>query len=137
MNKIKTVIVNIERGSNGNYSAYIASSNCEFGCIGEGCSVKEAESDFMEGVSEMRRVYEVKGLEFPKVEFVFKYDIASFLNYYAGTLSLAGLSRITGINQRQLSHYANGLRRPSKETANKIEKSIKLFANEMSQIRFL
>jgi len=63
--------------------------------------------------------------------------VASFLNHYSMYLSLAGLSRLTGINQGQLSHYVTGKRKPSKQTAQKIESSLKDFANEIAGVSFI
>ena len=100
----KKINVVIERGIDGSFSAYIADDNCEFGCIGEGKSVEETKADFMKAVGEMQEVYAEEGSKFPDVEFDFIYDMASFLNYYAYAFSLAGLARITGVNQGQLSH---------------------------------
>ena len=133
----KIVTAAIERGKDGSYSAYIASDNCPFGCIGEGMTAKETEEDFFAGVEDMRRVYSKEGLVFPDVEFRFTFDVASFLEYYAYAFSLAGLQRITGINQRQLSHYVNGVRRPSKQTTQKIETALRQFATELSHITLL
>ena len=120
----KKINVVIERGIDGSFSAYIADDNCEFGCIGEGKSVEETKADFMKAVGEMQEVYAEEGSKFPDVEFDFIYDMASFLNYYAYAFSLAGLARITGVNQGQLSHYVTGRRRPSKSTVEKIEQSL-------------
>lgn len=126
----------IERGIDGTFSAYIADSNCEFGCIGEGNSVENTKKDFLEAVSEMKEVYAEEGRKFPEVDFNFTYDMASFLNYYAYAFSLAGLARITGVNQGQLSHYVTGHRRPSKSTVEKIERSLHEFADEIGQVKF-
>ena len=87
-------------------------------------------------VGEMQEVYAEEGSKFPDVEFDFIYDMASFLNYYAYAFSLAGLARITGVNQGQLSHYVTGRRRPSKSTVEKIEQSLHDFANEIGQVKF-
>ena len=132
----KKINVVIERGIDGSFSAYIADDNCEFGCIGEGKSVEETKADFMKAVGEMQEVYAEEGSKFPDVEFDFIYDMASFLNYYAYAFSLAGLARITGVNQGQLSHYVTGRRRPSKSTVEKIEQSLNDFANEIGQVKF-
>ena len=132
----KKINVVIERGIDGSFSAYIADDNCEFGCIGEGKSVEETKADFMKAVGEMQEVYAEEGSKFPDVEFDFIYDMASFLNYYAYAFSLAGLARITGVNQGQLSHYVTGRRRPSKSTVEKIEQSLHYFANEIGQVKF-
>lgn len=126
----------IERGIDGTYSAYIANNDCEFGCIGEGNSVEETKKDFMNAVEEMKAVYADEGNAFPDVTFDFTYDMASFLNYYAYAFTLAGLARITGVNQGQLSHYVTGHRKPSKTTVEKIEKALHEFANEINQVKF-
>ena len=132
----KKINLVIERGIDGSFSAYIADDNCEFGCIGEGKSVEETKADFMKAVGEMQEVYAEEGSKFPDVKFDFIYDMASFLNYYAYAFSLAGLARITGVNQGQLSHYVTGRRRPSKSTVEKIEQSLHDFANEIGQVKF-
>lgn len=46
-------------------------------------------------------------------EFQFQYsDVASLLKAYSDVVPLAYLSYACGINQHQLSHYANGLKQP-------------------------
>lgn len=133
----KKINVVIEWGVDGTYSAFIADNNCKFGCIGEGKNVEETKTDFLAAVDDMKEVYRKNGKEFPDVEFNFTYDVASFLNYYAYAFSLAGLARITGVNQGQLSHYVTGRRKPSKTTIEKIEKSLHDFAVEIADIKFV
>ena len=48
-------------------------------------------------------------------DYTFEYnyvDVASLLHACEPYAKMAALSRVTGINQRLLSHYANGLRNP-------------------------
>lgn len=85
----------------------------------------------------MREYYKSEGKPFPNIEFEYKYDTASFLQQYAYAFTLAGLERITGVNQRQLSHYINGVRKPSKTTITKIENRLHSFGNEISAIKFI
>jgi len=54
-----------------------------------------------------------------------------------GTKMLAGLERITGVNQRQQSHNINGVKKPSEKTTRKIESCLRVFANELSAVRFV
>lgn len=84
----------------GNYSA-----NPPFGLLGGGDTAQEAIDDFYNSYEEMRELFKVKKMKFTACEFEFHYDVASFLDYYGKVLSLAGLERLTGINQGQLSHY--------------------------------
>jgi len=65
------------------------------------------------------------GDEYPSVfdgeyEYEYKFNIKSLLCCYDGILSRAAISRITGINERQLGHYICGHSRPRKEQEIKI-----------------
>jgi predicted RNase H-like HicB family nuclease len=127
----------IERGADGTYGVFIESDNVPFGILGDGKTVAEAIADFYLSLEDMREYYEEIGKEFPEdLEFEFKYDTASFLQQYAYAFTLAGLERITGINQRQLSHYINGIRKPSEKTIQKIEERLHTFGSEIAAVRF-
>lgn len=137
MEKKKKFTAVIERGEDGEYSVYVAEENCPFGCVGTGRSVAEAKEDFNAAVKDVQAVYREEGEEPPVVEFEFRYDMASFLANYSKAFTLAGLSRITGVNQGQLSHYITGRRRPSAATVRKIEDSIHAFAEDLGQVHFV
>ena len=131
------VTVIIERGADGTFGAYIANDNLPFGAIGDGNTVAETIEDFKNSIKEMQEYYAEEGKEFPELEFEYKYDTASFLQQYAYAFTLAGLERITGVNQKQLSHYTNGIRKPSKTTIEKIESRLHAFGTEISAVRFV
>lgn len=122
--------------SDGNYSIYMDADDMDYLVTATGTTSKEAMEDFKRGYEEIRTTYERDGKAFEEVEFEFKYDMASFLSYYTQAFSLAGLSRITGINKGQLSHYATGHRKPSRSTIEKIQQSVHNFAAELSQVHF-
>jgi hypothetical protein len=84
----------------------------------------------------MKLIYAEENKKFVEAYFSYVYDVASFLAYYGGKLSLAGLEKITGINQGQLSHYVTGRRKPSKNTVLKIEAKLKEFAQDLNQVQF-
>lgn len=137
---MKKIDVIIETGSDKRFEAYIDPDKeygLTFGLLGEGKSVQQCIEDFHESANEMKVYYTEIGKEFPELEFTFKYDTASFLSHYSEMLSLAGLETITGINQRQLSHYLNGVKKPRMGTIEKIENGIHQFANELSKVRFV
>lgn len=131
------VTVIIERGADGTFGAYIANDNLPFGAIGDGNTVAETIEDFKNSIKEMQEYYAEEGKVFPELEFEYKYDTASFLQQYAYAFTLAGLERITGVNQKQLSHYINGIRKPSKTTIEKIESRLHAFGTEISAVRFV
>lgn len=132
--KMKTVRVFIERAKDGMYSAYMPDDNhLHFNAIGEGETAKGAHEDFLAVVDAFRVDYPE---EIAELQFDFTYDLASFLAYYSGKLTLAGLSRITGVAQGQLSHYITGHRNPSPRTIEKISRALHSFGKELSQVSF-
>jgi len=93
--------------------------------------------DFISAYEAMKKFHYKEGKHFVEAVFEFHFDVPSFLGYYTNYFSLAGLARLTGINQRQLSHYLNGVRNPSKQTIKKIDSSINTFAKNLSQVQFV
>lgn len=80
-----------------------------------------------------------KGKTYPKVfdeeyELVFKFDVQSLLEYYRGIFSFASLQLITGINQKQLAHYASGISKPRPVQAEKIANGLHRLAKELQMV---
>lgn len=63
---------------------------------------------------------------------VYHFDVRSLLSYYQNVFSLAALQYITGINQRQLSHYLNGTSKPRPQQAEKIQNGLRSLASELA-----
>ena len=130
--------VTIERGADGSFDATMEYLEAvPFGLLGQGKTVAETIADFYNSYKEMQGFYSAEGRECPEIEFEFCYDLPSFLQHYAYAFTLAGLERITGVNQRQLSHYINGVRHPGEKTVRKIEERIRAFAAELAAVRFV
>lgn len=70
-------------------------------------------------------------------ELIFKIDAATFINYYSNVFTKAALSRITGINERQLWHYAAGVHKPRRKQAEKIQNGIKSLTHELESIQLI
>ena len=134
MRKVNAII---ERAGDGTFSIYSDADDLDYLITGTGNTVEEAKQCFEGGYEDMRRYYAKSGKTFTEVEMVYKYDRASFLSYYSKVLSLAGLSRLTGINQQQLSHYVTGRRNPSHKTIAKVENAIHLFAKDLASVHFV
>lgn len=76
------------------------------------------------------------GEEYPSIldedyEIVYKFDVQSLLEYFRGIFSFSALQTITGINQKQLCHYASGVSKPRKEQAQKIADGLHRLAKEL------
>ncbi len=64
----------------------------------------------------------------------FRMEISALLQYYDGVLTRSALSRITGINERQLGHYATGYRKPRKKQREKIIEGFHKLGKEFSSV---
>lgn len=79
------------------------------------------------------------GNEYPKVfdgdyELVYKFDVRSLLDFYRGIFSFSALQEITGINQKQLAHYASGVSKPRPVQAEKIRNGLHRLAKQMMTV---
>lgn len=77
-------------------------------------------------------------VEYPKVldlgddvQLRYKFDVQSLLNHYQNIFSLAALQSITGINQRQLWHYAAGRSKPRPKQAEKLVGALNHLGKEL------
>jgi predicted RNase H-like HicB family nuclease len=64
----------------------------------------------------------------------FKWDVESLLFYYDGIITRATLERLTGINQRQLGHYATGRSKPRPMQQKRIEQALHKLGNELISV---
>lgn len=131
---MKTVEAIVEY-SDKNLSAYI--DGAPIAVVGD--SISEIEKNMREAVS--LYVESCKELGIPvadilqgEFELKFKVDAATLINSYSSVFTKAALSRITGINERQLWHYAAGVHRPRKAQLKKIQNGIRALSKELSVI---
>ena len=134
---MRTVEVIVEHAGN-NLSAYIEGAPV----ITVGSNVKEIEKNMKEAVElylESCKEMNIASVEILQGEFTlkFKIDAATFINYYSSIFTKAALSRITGINERQLWHYAAGVHKPRKQQLEKIQKGINALTEELAAINLL
>ena len=112
------------------------SVNCE-GIYAAGPDVEAVKEDTyraIEGIKrnlpEERWPKQIKG----EFEIEWKFDIPSFLEYYSNFMSLAGMEKMTGIHQKQLSNYLNHRSVPRQKQADRIITGIHKFARELLSI---
>lgn len=120
--------------SKDSFGAY--SENCE-GIFAAGDTLEEAKADTYEAIRlikknlpEERWPEQIKG----EFEIEWKFDVPSFLEYYSSFISLAGMEKLTGINQKQLSNYLNHRAVPRRKQADRIVTGIHKFAHELLSI---
>jgi predicted RNase H-like HicB family nuclease len=67
-------------------------------------------------------------------EFDYVMQISAILHHFDGILTRAALARVTGINQRQLGHYATGKTTPRPEQRRKIIEGFHRIGTELSSV---
>jgi len=134
--KVKSTAI-IEKGEMGYDITLKSQEGIPFGLLGQGRTVEEAKEDFISSYEEMMELMNDEGIECPELEFEFLFDTASFLTSVSSTFTMAGLSKITGINRKQLGHYVQGTSKPSAKTATRIQESIISYVNEIAAVRFV
>lgn len=130
-----TLKVFIER-SEKNYSAYIEDID---GIVATGKTVDEIKRNMVEAIGAFKKDCLEFGGEVPEelkeaYDLVFKMDVKSVLDFYSEIFTKAGLERITGINQKQLWHYASGGTNPRPEQVMKLERALHKLGNELISI---
>lgn len=96
-----------------------------------GATPEEVKNNILESI-EIN--IELKNIPKHKYLITYKYDVQSFLTHYKGILSNPGIQKITGINQKQIHHYATGLKKPREAQRKKIEQGIHNLAKELLAI---
>ncbi|MDE6296648.1 MAG: hypothetical protein K2L89_02280 [Muribaculaceae bacterium] len=61
----------------------------------------------------------------------FRFDVQSLLLHYQSIFSFSALEHITGVNQKQLGHYAAGRSHPRKKQATKIVDALNDLGKEL------
>ena len=62
------------------------------------------------------------------------FNAQSLLLYYQGIFSFSALQTITGINQKQLAHYAAGRSKPRPQQAEKIANGLHALAKDLMAV---
>lgn len=129
----KKIIMLVEK-SEDFFDAY--SDNFE-GIYAGGKDIPEVKKNTYEAIESLKR--NLPEEQWPEqlkgdYEIEWKLDVQSFLEYYSHFMSLAGMEKATGINQKQLSNYLNHRSVPRRRQAERIIEGIHNFASELMSI---
>lgn len=100
-----------------------------------GSDLQEVRRNMMEAI-ERHRADGATALNGP-FRLRFRVDAAAFINYYSGIFTKAALSRLTGINERQLWHYAAGQHKPRRRQRQRMQEGIRALVSELESIDLL
>lgn len=113
--------------------------NCE-GIYGGGENLEACKANILEGLRLLKESRPIS--DWPKIlrgdyEIEYRYDVQSILSYYASVFTKPALERLTGINQKQLHHYATGLKKPREPQRKKIESALHRLGSELMSVHFV
>lgn len=121
-----------------NLSAYIN----DLPIVAVGKNLNEIKHDISDAIQVYKESCAELGVEpsalvTDEFELSFVIDATTFINYYSSIFTKAALSRITGINERQLWHYAAGLHKPRKRQLERIQRGVQSLTEELNSICFI
>ncbi|MDD2594944.1 MAG: hypothetical protein PHD11_03905 [Bacteroidales bacterium] len=130
---MNTLIIHIGASSDffGGYA-----ENCS-GIYGSGATIEECKANTLEGLRllvESRKREDLPDILQNEYVIEYHYDVQSILKYYSGIFSKSALERLTGINQKQLHHYASGMTKPRQAQVKKIESAFHKLGAELCAI---
>ena len=129
---MKKVVVNIYYTGN-NFNAYAPALT---GCVSTAATLDEMKKNIKEAI-EFHVESSLTDNEFIPDVFNGEYELEfilsteALLNAYSDIFTKAALSRITGINERQLWHYASGMRKPRPAQRKRIEDGLHRLGEEL------
>lgn len=114
----------------GTFSCYMKEDIEQACLVGLGKTVEDCKNDLLTFYQECRE----DDVNFPVLEFEWKYDLASFLNYYS-VLNMSQLAKFIGINASLLRRYKLGAK-ASQKTYDKFADGIHRIGFELSAAKF-
>ena len=118
---------------------YCAHAPILLGCVSTAATLSEMKKNIKVAIEFHVEASLEDGDPIPEVfkgeyELEFKLSTEALFNAYSDIFTKAALSRITGINQRQLWHYASGLRKPRPAQCKRIEDGLHRLGAELLTI---
>jgi predicted RNase H-like HicB family nuclease len=131
---MRTLKVNIDWENN--YGAY---SEEVSGCVATNKTLEGVKQAYIEALEFHLEGLHADGDEIPaamqgKYRLDYVLNVRALLHYFEGVLTRSALSRVTGINERQLGHYITGHRKPRPEQRKKIVEGLHRIGKEINSV---
>jgi predicted RNase H-like HicB family nuclease len=131
---MRTITVNIDWEDN--YGAY---SEEVSGCVATNKTLEGVKKAYSEALEFHLQGLRAEGVEIPaairgKYRLDYVLNVRALLHYFEGVLTRSALSRVTGINERQLGHYITGHRKPRPEQRKKIVEGLHRIGKEINSV---
>ena len=129
------VQVIVEKSPDGDYSCFVDHDFEHFGLAGYGDSVEDAKADLLVCYEEMRTLEAEEGREVPELEFIYKYDMQSFFNYFS-YLNVTKIAEVAGINPGLMRRYTCGNIKAGEKQYARLRDAIHMITTELSAATF-
>ena len=121
--------------SDGTFGCYIEDEEKDFGAAGYGSTSEESIKDFYEACTELREEYAKVGKSIPEYDYVFKYDLRSFFDYFDCS-NVKKIAEMSDINYAQLNQYLTGRRNASRKQYEKLARCIRRITADLEKATF-
>jgi len=132
---MKKILVIIEKGTDGIYSAYTPDTKSTV-LNGQGNTVEDAIVDLKVSMEEVIESYQETDGKVPEelqgeIEFEYKYDVPSLFNFF-DEINMTTFSKKIGINASLLRRYKNGFAFASEKQVIKIKNGLHELGRQLS-----
>lgn len=125
----------MEKAKDGHYSCYVEEDLPGFGLSGFGDTAEAAKGDMLEAYKEIKEMQAEEGKEIPELEFVYKYDMQSFFDYFS-FLNVTKVAELAGINPSLMRQYTSGVTNAGQKQYDKIRVAVERISKELSAATF-
>lgn len=125
----------MEKAKDGHYSCYVEEDLLGFGLSGFGDTAEAAKGDMLEAYKEIKEIQAEEGKEVPELEFVYKYDMQSFFDYFS-FLNVTKVAELAGINPSLMRQYTSGVTNAGQKQYDKIRVAVERISKELSEATF-
>lgn len=125
----------MEKAKDGHYSCYVEEDLPGFGLSGFGDTAEAAKGDMLEAYKEIKEIQAEEGKEVPELEFVYKYDMQSFFDYFS-FLNVTKVAELAGINPSLMRQYTSGVTNAGQKQYDKIRVAVDRISKELSEATF-
>lgn len=131
MNQIRIIIEKTED----HFNAYAENVEGIYAAGDTVAEVKQSVEDAIRLLIKYNDAEKIPSVLKKKYDLVYKFDMQSLLSYFKKILTNSGLEKITGINQKQIQHYATGHKAPRPAQTKRIESALHALGRELLAVQ--
>lgn len=132
---MQKITIIVEQASDGFYWCRTVEDVGGVGLNSCGKTVELAKNDLMDCYQEAKEDQKEHGKDMPEVEFVYKYDLRSFFNYFS-FLNVTEIAKRSGINPSLMRQYSRGIKNAGEKTYQRLAVCMDNIKSELQAASF-